>query len=275
MLGLKIIPNAVRPLLSLRLPRRAFFKSDKGAQENPNPTAEHQDESKQSSTDATTIKLPDFTQDELNAPRLSHKTLLRSVEPYKQHNHKAYERLHSEIDHLYREKDSIPSLKQEIKSLEEINKLNHEKLQTAINKIKEAEQESFDIETRLSKELDKSKTYAISKFSHEVLEIVDNLELCMENLLKNKEANKEIIDSDFYEGIELTYKHALGLFRRYGIHPIEEGVGHKMDPNVHDVLFIARDEAKPEGEIIHVAKRGYRLGERVLRASKVGVVRND
>ena len=48
-----------------------------------------------------------------------------------------------------------------------------------------------------------------------------------------------------------------------------------MDPNVHDVLFVARDENKPEGEIIHVAKQGYRLGERVLRASKVGVVRND
>lgn len=275
MLGLKIISNVTRPLVSLRLPKRAFFKSDKGTQEAPKPDAEHKDEAKQASDEAATIKLPEFTQDELNAPRLSHKTVLRSMELYRQHNHKAYERLHSEIEHLYREKDSIPSLKQEIKSLEEINKLNHEKLQTAINKIKEAEQESFDIEARLSKELEKSKTYAISKFSHEVLEIVDNLELCMENVLKNKEANKEILDSDFYQGIELTYKHALGLFRRYGIYPIEEGIGHKMDPNVHDVLFIARDEAKPEGEIVHVAKRGYRLGERVLRASKVGVVRND
>lgn len=274
MIANKIFSRAFKPLLSRNLPMRSFFKNDKEAPKEPIDNAEPVDNVQQEKP-ASTIKLAEFTEDELNTARLHHKTMLKTIEPYRHHNHRAFEKLANEVETLYREKDSIPSLKQEIKSLEEINKLNHEKLQKAVDKIKEAEQESFDIETRLSKELDKSKTYAISKFSHEVLEIVDNLELCMENLLKNKEANKAIIESDFYEGIELTYKHALGLFRRYGIHPIEEGIGHKMDPNVHDVLFIAKDEAKPEGEIIHVAKKGYRIGERVLRASKVGVIRND
>lgn len=264
-----------KPLNLRKIDIRSFFKSTKTNPENPKTNNAPEDTNQQSDKESLGIKLAEFSEDELNVTRLNHKTVIKSIEPYKQHNHKAYEKLHNEIEQLYREKDSIPSLKQEIKALEEINKLNHEKLQTAINKIKEAEQESFDIETRLTKELEKSKTYAISKFSHEVLEIIDNLELCMENLLKNKDANENILNSDFYEGIELTYKHALGLFRRYGIHPIEEGIGHKMDPNVHDVLFVARDESKDQGEIIHVAKRGYRLGERVLRASKVGVVKND
>ena len=275
MFASKIISRTLKPLLSFRIPKRNFFKNENDTQDNIKPNELPEDDAKKTTGEVNSITLSVFTEDELNMARLNHKTVIKSVEPYRHHNHKAYDRLHNEIEHLYREKDSIPSLKQEIRSLDEINKLNHQKLQTAINKIKEAEQESVDIESRLSKELDKSKTYAISKFSHEVIEIVDNLELCMENLLKNKEANKNIVESDFYEGIELTYKHALGLFRRYGIHPIEEGIGYKMNPNLHDVLFVTTDENKLEGEIIHVAQKGYRLGERVLRASKVGVIRNE
>lgn len=275
MLSNKILLKSFKPLLSRNLLMRTFFQNGKETPEDVKTPKPQSEDNQQVPKEAEALKLAEFTEDELNVSRLNHKTMLKSIEPYRNYNHKAYEKLHGEIEHLYRDRDSVPALKQEVKALEEVNKLNHEKLQRAIDKIKEAEQESFDIETRLSKELEKSKTYAISKFSHEVLEIVDNLELCMENLLKNKEANKSIIESDFFEGIELTYKHALGLFRRYGINPIEEGIGHKMDPNIHDVLFIAKDESKPEGEIIHIAKKGYRLGERVLRASKVGVIRND
>jgi len=273
MLASKIGRKIFAPLIAKTIPKRAFFKNEKNP-EVVNETSNASETEKKNPEVLNTVKLTEFTEDELNTNRLNHKIMIKSIEPYKHHNQKAYSKLQNEIDVLFRENDALPALKQEVKTFEEINKLNHTKLQTAINKIKESEQEALDIETRLSKELEKSKIYAISKFSHEVLDIVDNLELCMENMLKNKDA-KAIVESDFYQGIQLTYKHAIGLFQRYGIRPIEEGVGHKMDPNFHDVLFIAKDESKPEGEIIHVAKKGYKLGERVLRASKVGVVRND
>lgn len=275
MLVNKILTKSLRPLLSLRMPKRTFFQSEKNTMDANNGQAGETNIAQEANNEKPTIKLAELSEDELKGPRISYKTIIKCLEPYKQHNQKVYERLNTEIESLYREKDSIPSLRQEVKSLEEINKLNHEKLTRAVDRIKAAEQEALDIEARLSKEIDKSKTYAISKFSSEVLEILDNIELCMDNAVKNKEKNKDLLQSDFYEGVDLTYKHALGIFKRYGIVPIEEGVGHKMDPNTHDVLFIARDESKPEGEIIHVAKRGYRLGDRVLRASKVGVVRND
>lgn len=271
----RILAKSTRQLVTLRAPMRAFFTSDKTAPETASPQQQNVEEAKESTQELRTVKLSEFSEDELKPTRLSYKSILRSIEPYKQHNQSVYERLSSEVENLYKDKDAIPALRQEIRALEEVNKLNHEKLVKAVDRIKSAEQETLDIEARLSKEIDKCKTYAISKFSSEVLEIIDNLELCTENALKDKDKNKAVIESDFYQGIDLTYKHALSLFKRYGITQIEEGVGHKMDPNVHDVLFIAKDEKKLDGEIIHVAKRGYRLGDRVLRASKVGVVRND
>lgn len=271
----KLVSRSLRPLLRAQTVRRGFFQSEKPAAEASGFAAEHEESAQQPPKEAPAIKLSEFTEDELRAPRIPLKSLLKSLEPYRQHNQKVFDRLNTEIESLYREKDSLPSLRQEAKSLDEINKANHDKLVKAVDRIKSAEQEALDIEARLSKEIEKSKTYAISKFSGEVLEILDNLELCMENAQKNKEKNKELLESDFFEGVDLTHRHALGLFRRYGITQIEEGVGAKMDPNVHDVLFIAPDPSKPDGQIIHVAKRGYRLGDRVLRAAKVGVVRND
>lgn len=271
----KMLSKSLRPLLSIKAPRRYFFTNEKNAQETVGNEPGATIDAQQVAKDIPAIKLTEFTEDELKPARLSYKTVLRSVEPYKQTNQKIHEKLSAEIESLFKDKDTIPALRQEAKSLTDVNKVNHEKLVKAVDQIKAAEQEALDIEARLSKEIEKSKTYAISKFSSEVLEILDNLELCMENANKNKEKNKDLLESDFYEGIDLTYKHALGLFRRFGVTQIEEGVGHKMDPNVHDVLFIAKDENKPEGEILHVAKRGYKLGDRVLRAAKVGVVRND
>lgn len=275
MLVNKLLSKSLRPLLSVRTTRRCFFSNEKPAPESTNNATEQTQNVQETMKESPVIKLTDFTEEELKHTRIPYKTIIKSIEPYRQHNQKAYDRLYSEIENLYKDKDAIPGLRMEIKSLDDVNKVNHEKLVKAVDRIKGAEQEALDIESRLSKEIEKSKTYAISKFSSEVLEILDNLELCMENVNKNKEKNKQIIESDFYEGVNMTYNHALNLFKRFGVTQIEEGVGHKMDPNVHDVLFIAKDTTKPEGEIIHVAKRGYKLGDRVLRASKVGVVRND
>jgi len=271
----KMLTKSLRPLLACKVPRRAFFSNGANAQESVVHETDAADDAQATPKAAPSVKLAEFTEDDFKPTRLAYKTLVKSIEPYRQHNAKTYDRLNAEIESLYKDRDALPGIRMEIKALEDVNKQNHEKLAKAVDRIKAADQEALDIESRLSKEIDKSKTYAISKFSGEVLEILDNLELCIENVNKDKEKNAAIIASDFYEGVQMTYAHALNLFKRFGITQIEEGVGHKMDPNVHDVLFIARDESKADGEILHVAKRGYRLGERVLRASKVGVVRND
>ena len=124
MLSNKILSRSVKFLHSSRMPYRNFFQNGKNTQENDKTN----EEVKKPDEEVIAIKLPEFTEDELNMTRLNHKTVLKSIEPYKHHNNKAYGRLVNEIYHLYREKDHIPSLKQEIKSLDEINKLNHEKL---------------------------------------------------------------------------------------------------------------------------------------------------
>lgn len=49
--------------------------------------------------------------------------------------------------------------------------------------------------------------------------------------------------------------------------------GEKFDPNIHDAQFMISQGATDENNntIGHVLQTGWKIGERVLRAAKVGV----
>ena len=274
MIGRRILFKEVsRALRMSKRPGFGFF-TGKTEQEQEVKGTEKGQEGEEAKESPRNV-LAQFNEDELNMPRLKMDTLMKAVLPYQAENKRAFDKLTTEIETLYHEKDHIPSLRSEIKALEDVGKINKEKLNTVIERAKQAEAEGERIETRLNKEIEKSKVFAISKFSGDILEILDNLELCIENCKKDAEKNSHILESDFFQGVEMTYKNALNIFHRFNINPIEEGIGSEMNPNIHDVMFVAPNPERPNNEVMYVAKKGYMIGERVLRASKVGVVKNN
>ncbi len=60
-----------------------------------------------------------------------------------------------------------------------------------------------------------------------------------------------------------------------GKHGVSEysPVGEKFDPNLHEAVFEFADPKKPAGTVGEVAQMGYKIGKRILRAPKVGVVK--
>ena len=71
-------------------------------------------------------------------------------------------------------------------------------------------------------------------------------------------------------GLELIQKEFEQFFRRAGVSPIA-AVGEAVNPDLHEVL---EHEVRPDGEdgvIVAELKRGYRLGQRVLRPAMVKV----
>ena len=71
------------------------------------------------------------------------------------------------------------------------------------------------------------------------------------------------------EGVELVYKNFAGALEKLGVEYIE-AVGQPFDENLHEALMQmpAADDTAP-GIIVQEVQRGYRLGDRVLRHSKV------
>jgi molecular chaperone GrpE len=72
----------------------------------------------------------------------------------------------------------------------------------------------------------------------------------------------------FVKGIELIYLDLLEALSQEGLKPIK-AVGEKFDPYKHEVAMTVIDADAPEDTVVEELERGYMLGTKVLRSSKV------
>ena len=74
-------------------------------------------------------------------------------------------------------------------------------------------------------------------------------------------------DSDWREGVGLIHQKLIGLLERSGVYPIA-AAGVPFDPNYHEAMGSLPG---PDGEVVVEVRRGWLIGDRVLRASQVMV----
>jgi molecular chaperone GrpE len=99
----------------------------------------------------------------------------------------------------------------------------------------------------------------------QLLPILDNFE----RALKTEAA----ADTEAYrKGVELIYKQLLELLARRGATPIE-AVGKDFDPNFHQAITHEACAGCRDGEVFEEVRRGYMLGERLLRPAMVKVAK--
>ena len=99
----------------------------------------------------------------------------------------------------------------------------------------------------------------------ELLPLVDDLERALK-----VEAGAE---ADAYRrGVELIYKQLSEILRKRGVRPIE-AVGADFDPYFHQAVSYEHAEGRRDGEVIEEFRRGYMLGDRLLRPSMVKVAK--
>lgn len=144
-------------------------------------------------------------------------------------------------------------------------------------KFKDAYQRSVadfrNLQNTTQKEVEKQKAFALQKFAKDLIESVDNFDLAVRALPKEtlEGAGKDI--QEFYNGITMVQGVLEKTLAKHGIvkvNPIDE----KFDPNEHEALFQIPQEGKEPGTIIHVDRTGFKLHDRVLRAPKVGFVKD-
>ena len=92
-----------------------------------------------------------------------------------------------------------------------------------------------------------------------ILPVVDNLE----NALK-----VETKDEDYKQGIELVLKQFKDVLTARGVVEIE-AVGKTFDPELHEAVSSVQDETKGEKEIVQEYRKGYMIGNKVIRHSMV------
>src|SRR6056297_592351 len=112
-----------------------------------------------------------------------------------------------------------------------------------------------------------AEQYGGSKLARDLLPVFDNMKRAVEAIPEaSREQNKAVI-----EGVELTMRELLNVFKKHGIEPISPEVGDKFDPQLHEAMFEAPLPGTKAGEIIQVSGDGFMLHDRLLRPAKVGV----
>lgn len=71
-------------------------------------------------------------------------------------------------------------------------------------------------------------------------------------------------------GVMLVYRKMLSILEEMNVQPIP-AVGEPFDPNLHEALSQEPSEQSNSGIIVREMRRGYRLGDRVIRPSLVTV----
>ena len=76
----------------------------------------------------------------------------------------------------------------------------------------------------------------------------------------------------YRSGVELIHRQLGELLRKRGVTPLET-LGTDFDPNVHQAVAYEETPGAREGEVVGELRKGYRLGERLLRPALVRVAK--
>ena len=77
-------------------------------------------------------------------------------------------------------------------------------------------------------------------------------------------------DRDFYEGVAATYRLLLSAMRAAGAEPVKSA-GRPFDPNVHEAVATVPSGDVEPGMVTDEVRRGWRLGDDLLRPAQVVV----
>ena len=93
------------------------------------------------------------------------------------------------------------------------------------------------------------------------LPVIDNLE---------KAVSSETQDASYKQGIELVLKQFKDVLTAIGVKEIET-IGKTFNPEFHEAVSLVQDENLGEKEIKEEYRKGYTIGDKVIRHSMVVV----
>jgi len=107
---------------------------------------------------------------------------------------------------------------------------------------------------------------AAASMIEELLPLMDDLERALK-----AEGGAETGEA-YRRGVELIHRQLGEILRKRGVRAIE-ALGADFDPYYHQAVAHEPAEGRREGEIIEEFRRGYMLGDRLLRPSMVKVAK--
>lgn len=171
--------------------------------------------------------------------------------------------------------DELADQAAEIENLKEDLEATRSELQETKDKLlrKAAEFQNYRRRTEDEKAtlVEFGKGIVIQQF----LDVLDDLRRSLEAAEKAKEDQDQAAGPAYdalREGVELVYKKFLDELSKHNVEPIE-AVGRPFNENEHEAMMQRESEDAEPGTVVEEMQKGYRMGEKVLRHSKVIVAK--
>ena len=98
----------------------------------------------------------------------------------------------------------------------------------------------------------------------ELLAVLDNMDVALEGAA-NHGADPVVLD-----GFRLVSEQMLAVLAKFGLTPVDSE-GEAFDPNLHEAVSHLPSDDVADGFVMAQTRRGYRLGDKLLRAAQVVV----
>lgn len=162
------------------------------------------------------------------------------------------------------QKEETSQKKQESNKEKELNE--------KITKLNDELEEIKDRHTRLIAEFDNLKKRSAKErdnlYSSVVTDIITPLLPVIDNL--EKAVEQQTADEEYKKGIELVLKQFKDVLANNNVKEIE-AVGQPFDPSLHEAVSMIQDENLGEKIVATEYRKGYMIGNKVIRHSMVVV----
>ena len=118
---------------------------------------------------------------------------------------------------------------------------------------------------RMEREKGEARRYANQYLLEELLPVLDNFHMGLD-------AASADAESMIFRGMEMVKKQLDDFLSGQGVEEVS-AEGEMFDPAVHEAVSQEDCEASPEGSVLRVVRRGFKMGERLLRPANVVVSR--
>lgn len=164
-------------------------------------------------------------------------------------------------------------IKEKVKEdIKEENNTEDANMESELLKTKQELEETTDRFKRIMAEFENFKKRSSKEretlYNSLVADIIASFLPVQDNLEKAIEA--KTVDESFKQGIELVTKQISDIFKKFGVEEIET-CGKPFDPELHEAVSSVQDETLGEKIVKEEFRKGYKIGNKVIRHAMVVV----
>ncbi|QLH75088.1 MAG: nucleotide exchange factor GrpE [Methanomassiliicoccales archaeon] len=158
------------------------------------------------------------------------------------------------------EAEQVDTLRKQLEELRSALEAEMKRSKECLDMARRIQADFDNYKKRVAKEKEETVRCANDKLVCELLTVMDDLERALA---------ADVSEEQLRLGLSQVHSNLRSLLKGYGLTEIPVD---RFDPNYHEAFGVGEGE---EGQILEVYQKGYCLGPRVIRHSKVKVGRNQ